>query len=223
MLVGPLGHSWPGIGWWLSLTAADQGAWISGLGAFAAAFAALHISDKERRRRNSEREEQAHICAHYITTEMQRMAEFVVQLRRALLAIDLTQQHKGYRDQIYAVKNSVAELRAAHARIDMKLLLMLPTDVAKGVALAVGSLPLCCDSAESVVSRMLQGDEFIMQSQALIWAPAEMLRPTAGGLAAYFIWHDGKYPESRDNVSRPTVAKLKEMFASVPMGSDNAI
>jgi hypothetical protein len=41
----PLGHSWPfSMHWWLSLTAADQGAWISGLGAIAAVFATVVLA-----------------------------------------------------------------------------------------------------------------------------------------------------------------------------------
>lgn len=59
LLVGPvvviepsphLGHSWPNLHWWLSLTASDQGAWIAGLGAFAAAAVAVAISVVQFRR-----------------------------------------------------------------------------------------------------------------------------------------------------------------------------
>src|ERR1700748_156866 len=49
-----LGHSWPGLHWWLSLTATDQGTWFAGLGAFAAAIVALGIALSEGRRRKSE-------------------------------------------------------------------------------------------------------------------------------------------------------------------------
>lgn len=45
----PLGHSWPSIHWWLSLTAADQGAWISGLGSLAAVIVALGIAINQAR------------------------------------------------------------------------------------------------------------------------------------------------------------------------------
>ena len=44
MVRAPFGHSWPGLHWWLSLSAADQGAWVAGLGAFAAAIAAVGIA-----------------------------------------------------------------------------------------------------------------------------------------------------------------------------------
>jgi len=62
-MVGPHGHSWPSIHWWLSLTAADQGAWISGVGAFAAATAALWIALNDSRRRDRERESRSLILA----------------------------------------------------------------------------------------------------------------------------------------------------------------
>lgn len=50
MVCVPLGHSWPGIHWWLSLTASDQGAWVAGMGALAAAVAAVGISIVQFRR-----------------------------------------------------------------------------------------------------------------------------------------------------------------------------
>lgn len=54
--VHALGHSWgPSPNWWLSLTASDQGAWISGVGALAAAIVALAIALSESWRRRSER------------------------------------------------------------------------------------------------------------------------------------------------------------------------
>lgn len=46
-----VGHSWPfSLKWWLSLTAADQGAWVAGLGAFVAALVAVGISYMQFRR-----------------------------------------------------------------------------------------------------------------------------------------------------------------------------
>jgi len=64
MLVEPLcesaralGHSGPTLRWWLSLTASDQGAWVAGMGAFAAAVAAAGIAiwqaSADRRRRKA--------------------------------------------------------------------------------------------------------------------------------------------------------------------------
>lgn len=41
MDIAPLGHSWPSIHWWLSLTASDQASWASGFGSVAAAVAAV--------------------------------------------------------------------------------------------------------------------------------------------------------------------------------------
>lgn len=40
----PHSHSWPTLHWWFSLNAAEQGAWISGIGTLAAAIVAVGIA-----------------------------------------------------------------------------------------------------------------------------------------------------------------------------------
>ena len=67
-----LGHSWPWEWghWWISLTAADQGAWISGLGAFAAALAAIGVVLYGRRVAAKERQARARLVAAYLYMPM---------------------------------------------------------------------------------------------------------------------------------------------------------
>jgi hypothetical protein len=208
-----LGHSWwPSPHWWLSLTAADQGAWVAGLGAFAAAFAALWISDQDRRRRNREQIDRADICAHYVIVDLQRIADSIVRLRRALLAIDLAKQHLGFANEIYSIEQCVQEINTVRARIDMNLLLMLPNKVGQSVALAIGGLPLVCDAASMVAFRVRAADQDIMQSQSNFTTPAAMIKSPIAGLAAFFKWHMARFPETKANVCEPTLQMLAESF-----------
>src|ERR1700722_15016677 len=84
----PLGPSWPSVQWWLSLTAADQGAWISGIGAFSAALAAVWVSGRERRRRDPERGKLARTTGQYLYADILRLANEATsaKLNIALLA-----------------------------------------------------------------------------------------------------------------------------------------
>lgn len=207
-----LGHSWPSIHWWLSLNAADQGAWVAGLGAFAAAFAALWISDQDRRRRKWEQSDRADVCAHYVTIDLQRLADSIVRLRRALLSIDLSKQHSGFAREIYSIEQCVEDITRVRARIDINLMLILPTKVGQQVALAIGSLPLVCDAASMVAFRMRAADEIIMQSQENFSTPAAMTRSAIAGFAAFFRWHMERFPEARSSVSEPVLRKLEDGF-----------
>ncbi len=209
------GHSAPTLHWWLSLTAADQGAWFAGMGAFAAAFVALLISGQDRRRHNREQRDRADICAHYVTLDLQRIGDSIVRLRSALLSIDLTKQDLGYMHEIYSIQRCVEEIKVVRERIDMELLLMLPAKVGQSVALAIGGLPLVCDAASEVAFRMTQADETIMQSQENFTLPAAMIRSTIAGLAAFFVWHRDRFPETRGNVSEPTLRMLGDSFGPI--------
>lgn len=203
-----LGHSWPSVHWWLSLAAADQGAWIAGLGAFAAAVVALVISDKDRRRRERERGAKARICAAYITTDMQRLSDFVVRLRKNLQSIDIANQAQGYAIQIFAIEQSLVEVRAVLERVDLKLLLMLPPKIGEGLATGIGSLPLCCDAISLVVFKMKNGDELIMQKPENFSVPADMLKSPMASLAVFFKWHGSEFPDARGGVSSPAMKRI---------------
>lgn len=68
LVLKPLGYSWPWeLGhWWLTLTAADQGAWISGAGSFAAAFVALHLARRAERRQERRQIERSRLVAAHL-------------------------------------------------------------------------------------------------------------------------------------------------------------
>ncbi|MDF4005285.1 hypothetical protein P3W33_17940 [Luteibacter sp. PPL552] len=69
--VRPMVHSWPfSIYWWLSLSASDQGAWVSGVGAFVASGVALFVAYMPRRWRTDERRQQARLIAKLIVDEL---------------------------------------------------------------------------------------------------------------------------------------------------------
>ncbi len=81
----PLTHSAPALHWWLGLNAAEQGAWIGGIGgviaavgAFAAALVALKISKRDAMERQTTREAdrsaRAYVLAAYILTDVERIA-----------------------------------------------------------------------------------------------------------------------------------------------------
>lgn len=62
-----LGHSWGPTGhWWLSLTAADQGAWVSGMGALVASVVAVSVALHQHRKAEIERERRAVVTAAYL-------------------------------------------------------------------------------------------------------------------------------------------------------------
>jgi hypothetical protein len=207
-----VGHSWPSLHWWLSLTASDQGAWFAGAGAFAAAFVALWISDQDRRQRKKEEGDRADICAHYITVDLQRIADQVMRLRKALLSIDLEKQELGYAQEIFTIDRCIEELNTIRQRIDMSLLMMLPTEVGQKVALAIGGLPLSIDAASEVVYRMRAADEKIMRSQNNFTNPAEMIKSQIAGLASFFTWLQDRFPDTRESVAAPILRRLGESF-----------
>lgn len=78
-MVGPHGHSWPSIPWWLSLTAADQGAWVSGIGALVAAGAALWVAYKPAR---DKRKAELGFTAAVIPALMFELVDVEVQARK---------------------------------------------------------------------------------------------------------------------------------------------
>lgn len=67
-----LGHSWPGLHWWLTLTAADQGAWFSGLGALAAVAATLFLAWLAERRRRLELRQRTEAAERIFAMRLQR-------------------------------------------------------------------------------------------------------------------------------------------------------
>src|SRR6202012_4581920 len=78
-----LGHSWwPSLHWILSLTAGDQAAWISGLGAFAAAFAAVRVAGAERKTREKQSDDRSKVAASFIYSDVVKLATFAIELHR---------------------------------------------------------------------------------------------------------------------------------------------
>lgn len=97
-MVGPQGHSWPSIHWWLSLTASDQGAWVSGIGAFTAAAVALGIALNESKRRDRDRQGRAMVLAA-------RLFSFVGLIRgaadNAIICMDVAINNAGSGPHVY--------------------------------------------------------------------------------------------------------------------------
>lgn len=72
------GYSWwPSLHWWMSLKAADQGAWAAGFGAFLAAVAAVGVSWWERRSRKKEAKVLSRLTAAYLYVPAKRILNFM--------------------------------------------------------------------------------------------------------------------------------------------------
>lgn len=68
--VAALGHSWPSLHWWLSLTSTDQATWFAGVGALCAALVALGIALSDGSRRRKERNARARLTMASLYTPM---------------------------------------------------------------------------------------------------------------------------------------------------------
>lgn len=202
---------------WAQLSPSDKPAWaaavgsiVSGLAALGAAIIALYISDRDRRAVRREKREQGHVCAWYLTTHLQRAAEFSLRIHRALLAVDISKPDAGYGKEILEIESAVTEIRDVLSRIDMKMLLLLPHPVGKGIALAVGALPLNCDAASLVAYRMRNADQMIMSSEENFTAPAKMMEVPLRQLGNFFIWHAEEFSSAVDSTSEPLVDRIRE-------------
>ncbi|SEI92506.1 hypothetical protein [Frateuria terrea] len=85
MEIAPLGHSWPSLHWWLSLTAADQGSWISGIGSLAAAAVAVLIAGAERRHRHAHQRVQQALADYRICVQLEPVFQDLCQAGEHLL------------------------------------------------------------------------------------------------------------------------------------------
>lgn len=120
--VQPLTHSAPGLRWWLGLNAAEQGAWIGGLGAFAAAVAAVGVA--------------------LLQASWARKQQREVEVRRTrLLAIDLVEVVTRLKSEINAARRIIPDVlqMIANQKIDRELVRMTKLEavalIPRGLAL----------------------------------------------------------------------------------------
>lgn len=141
-----LGHSWPGIHWWMSLTAADQGAWISGIGALMAAVAAVGIALHQHRKLEVERERRAVVTAAYLFSTI---GVLKVSLEAARMNLDNALANSGNRQLVYACFCTAArgmfEARYGRIRTNLSRLADFPT----GYGVTLATVPTVIEALRS--------------------------------------------------------------------------
>lgn len=151
----PYGHSWPWqIGhWWLTLTAADQGAWVSGLGAFAAAAVALRVAGAESKRRRVEAKARARIVMASYSTPMMGVYAMVIGIRDDAIEVASAMAGEaivriGWR--VERIKNGCDIMRPLLATFSHAEAFHLPDEFGPQLATAVRDAELLVGLATSV-------------------------------------------------------------------------
>lgn len=215
-----LGHSAPGLKWWLSLTAADQGAWIAGIGASAAALAALYISGQERRRRTSQSRDVARLGASYMVTDLQRLVVFVAKLKKNLRELAASPPPDGdpaHGKAIETIKRSLEEISPILNRIGLDRLSMLPPKVGANLAVTLGGLPICCDGAKLLLDRLSQGDLVSKQSDNLLFL-ADSLEGPLQRLIPFFQWFSIEFPGAIKLITDPMIQQITDAIRKESQG-----
>lgn len=162
MFVQPLGHSWPSVHWWLTLTAADQGAWIAGIGALAAAAAAVFIAGWEGRRRHRERESRGRLVAAYLYTPFVRIHGYLREMERlaysysAILPGNATLD---VADDARKLKLSCDDISSSLGTFSISDAAYLPDSVGSKLAIAVSEVAMLVGGLGKSVELYLLADE----------------------------------------------------------------
>jgi hypothetical protein len=206
----PLAHSTPSIRWWLGLNAAEQGAWVSGVGSFAAAAVALVLSLGDQFRRRSDRRARSRVTALYMTPELMRISHFLIEMHTQLL--DLTMLPT--RNDIFAsrklenVDTCITQVRAALKRIDLEMVAPLPDEIAEPLASGLGGLEFVCDNAESAIKLIntpVDPDYLHQQYKSA----AEVVETPMIGLVCFLDWHGDAFPEGKKRTSGATATRIR--------------
>jgi hypothetical protein len=211
-----LGHSGPTLHWWLSLTAADQGAWISGLGAFAAALTAVWIAGRERRIRNREKRDLTMVATAFVYMDIQQIAVFGCHLHGFVLKLSKVENGKPTIAEITNIKLCIERVRLMCDRTSLKRINALPTSVSIALCRAVGGLPFACDAIESTVTTI----EFMTRKLDDVRADLKVHALTLGiplrGLIEYFKWFGCAFPEDKKEAADATIQVINDTVAGTP-------
>ncbi|RDS80804.1 hypothetical protein DWU98_12670 [Dyella monticola] len=192
----PIGHSWPSIHWWLSLTAADQGAWVSGIGAFAAAFAAVWVSGRERRLRNRERNELARTAARYLYADLLRLLKEAHMAKINLDTLAEFDDSKPYVMNVGLISGCLGNCVAIAEGMSIERISILPSKVSGPLAMVLGAFPTIANGAKASVQFL--GDPYNMpldiQRQQLR-DHSEAITPCIIELRPFFAWFGSQFPD----------------------------
>jgi hypothetical protein len=140
--------------WWMSLAAADQGAWAAGIGALAAAAVALFISQKDQFRRNRLARSKQRIAASYHFTPLAYLARDGGYLHISIIKfcdrpLDATS------DQTTAkFRQNIAEMLKIVSRIEGPAIGQLPPSIAEAIGFAMGGYTFVAGEIDSTLSAM---------------------------------------------------------------------
>lgn len=143
-----LGHSGPTLHWWLSLTAADQGAWVAGLGAFAAAFVAVVLSRKEERRRDGQHALRGRLTAAYLYVPFRRIQNFVsaISTHATNVASVLPgEASKNILADVQMLEIACAKIRPLRERFSLTEAAYLELQIATALAMVVSEIDQLMD------------------------------------------------------------------------------
>jgi hypothetical protein len=140
--------------WWMSLGAADQGAWAAGLGALAAAFAALYISQKDQRRRDRETSRKQRIVASYHFTHMAYLARDAAFLHLELIRFSTRTMEQVSNESIATYRQLIKEMQGIIRRTKVGEISQLPSDVGESVGFAMGGYNFVTGELDSTLASL---------------------------------------------------------------------
>lgn len=211
-VVKPLGHSWPSVQWWLSLTAADQGAWISGIGAFAAALAAVWVSGRERRRRDQERAELARTAGQYLYADILRLANEATSAKLNIALLAEFASSDPYALNVSLIQGNLDNCMAIAERMSIERISILPPHVSGPLAMVLGAFPAIASGAKTTV--MWLGAPYNMPLDN--WRDelrkrSKAITPCIKELRPFFAWFGAEFPQEAESGTKAAFAMIDSL------------
>jgi len=208
MMMSPPSHSFPTIHWWLSLNAAEQSAWVAGLGAFAAAGAALLISGREQGRRKREIKQQARIAASYLYTDIAYLARDSVFVRRTLLEWSKLPDSNGLAGKISELRQILLKSRGIVGRIDLEKIGRLPEDIGTSLGLGLGGFTPNFDEVEVVLFQIEYPTRAFKEIRGILVGTANRLDDPISNALTFLAWFNKEF-------SMPSTHRASELHQSL--------
>ena len=164
-VAAPFGHSWPWeIGhWWLTLTAADQGAWISGAGSFAAAIVALHLARKASKREERRDIARARLAAahlYYPITHIRAALEVIADEIPPFASVLAGAASRNVVNHAALIRSACTKTMPRVQAFKLADAAALPADVGEDLASAVALTNFIFERLEIATRTYFKADDF---------------------------------------------------------------
>jgi hypothetical protein len=187
--------------WWMSLGPADQGAWAAGLGAFAAAFAALYISQRDSWSRKRKEHGLERVVASHIFTDIAYLARDASFIRASIIKFT-----KGSRDQIdmkqlASVRATIKSISAVVKRTNPDRIARLPSTVAVALGFAIGGYTFVLDETDASLAIVEDNSLDFETVKTHLIQDADRLGPPINSTVDFLKWFIKEFQmQSKENI-----------------------